>query len=129
MENTNSLLDACSDYNMEELEKLTFTKIVRGSGENEEFIGLGIMDDNGYLLEYEELKKIYSGLNYFIRKINPELIEKMNQQKLIEDRKQKEKDEIIEIVSKNIVDKEDWEEEEEEYESFFKRLFKRKNRR
>ncbi len=107
MENTKSLLESCSKMPMEELGSLSFTKILSGKNEESEFIGLGILDVEGYLLEYNELKKIYEGLNYFIRNVNPELIKKMNSQKQKEDEKQKEKNELIEIVSKNIVDKED----------------------
>ena len=73
--------------------------------EESEFIGLSILNEEGYLLDYDELK-IYIGLNYFIRNVSPELIIKMNIKKQKEDEKQKEKEELIEIVSKNIVDKE-----------------------
>src|SRR5690554_1336158 len=106
MENTKGLLETCAELTMEELEGLSFTKILDGKEENSRFIGLGILDEDGYLLDYDELKKIYAGLNYFIRNVNPELIEKMNTQKEHEDKIQREKDELIELVSKNIVDKE-----------------------
>ena len=91
---------------MEELGKLSFTKVFGGREEESEFIGLSILNEEGYLLDYDELKKIYIGLNYFIRNVSPELIIKMNIKKQKEDEKQKEKEELIEIVSKNIVDKE-----------------------
>ena len=106
MENTKDLLESCSKMPMEELGKLSFTKVFGGREEESEFIGLSILNEEGYLLDYDELKKIYIGLNYFIRNVSPELIIKMNIKKQKEDEKQKEKEELIEIVSKNIVDKE-----------------------
>lgn len=125
MEKSKNLLESCANFTMDELDKLSFTKIVKGKEGEAQFIGLAIMDEEGYLLEYEKLKTIYTGLNYFLRNNDPETIIKMNAHKRFEDQRQKEKDDIIELVSKNIIDKEEeWEEEEEE--SFFKRLFKRK---
>lgn len=127
MENTKSLLETCAELTMEELESLSFTKILGGKDENSKFIGLGILDEDGYLLDYDELKKIYAGLNYFIRNVNPELIKKMNTQMQNEDNIQREKDELIELVSKNIVDKEELEDEYEEYGFFhsIKKIFKK----
>lgn len=111
MDNNKSLLEICAELTMEELEGLSFTKIVKGQKEDSKFIGLGIMDENGYLLDYYQLKKIYAGIDYFIRNVNPELIQRMNAQKLREDQVQREKDELIDLVSRNIVDKEELEDE------------------
>lgn|SRR5690554_6474856 len=130
MENTKSLLESCAELTMEELEGLSFTKILGGKDEDSTFIGLGIMDKDGYLLDYEELKKVYAGLNYFIRNVNPELIEKMNAQKKQEDEIQREKDELIQVVSKNIVDKGEFEDDEFEEDGVFqsiKNFFSRRN--
>lgn len=128
MENAKSLLESCAELTMEDLVDLTFTKILEGKEEEARFIGLGIMDKNGYLLDYDDIKKINAGLNYFIRNVNPELIKKMNAQKMREDIIQRQKDELIELVSKNIVDKEELEDDDyEEYGFlyFIRDLFKK----
>lgn len=115
MENkTKSSLEACSELTMEELETLSLTKIVKERDEETHFIGLGILDEDGYLLKYEELKTIYSGLHYFLRNVSPEIIERMNENKYREDQLSKQKDQLIDIVSKNIVEKDEEEEEQEE---------------
>ncbi|RBP44061.1 hypothetical protein [Garciella nitratireducens] len=122
MENTTkTLLESCSELTMEELEQLSFTKIIKEKDGESDFLGLGILDKNGYLLEYDQLKVIYAGLNHFIRHVNPELIKKMNQIKYQEDQKEKQKDQLLNIVSKNIVDMDEWEQSEEK--SFFQRIF------
>lgn len=114
MENTTkSLLESCSELTMEDLERLSFTKVVKEKDGKADFIGVGILDENGYLLEYEQLKTIYMGLNHFMRNVSPELIKQMNSIKYQEDQRQKEKDQLLEIVSKNIVDMNEWEEEDE----------------
>lgn len=125
MENTTkSFLESCSKLTMEELEPLSLTRIVKERDGQTDFIGLGILDKDGYLLEYDELKMIYSGLHYFLRNINPELIEKMNENKYKEDQVAKQKDQLIDIVSKNIVEKGEDEEQEDEETSFFQRFLR-----
>ena len=122
MEETKSLLEQCDELSLEELDSLSLTKMVRKIGGEPKFIGLGIIDKEGYLLEYDELKKIYVGLYYFMRNVNPELITKINEQKRQEDQIQREKDELIELVSKNIVEKDELQEEKP---SFFRKFFRR----
>lgn len=130
MDNKKSSLEICADLSIEELQDLSFTKISSGQGENATFVGLGILDKSGYLLDYQRLKEIYAGLNCFVRNVNPELIHKMNAQKSYEDQMQREKDQLIDVISRNIVDKTDVEEEYEEEEGVMdsiKKFFKRKN--
>src|SRR5690554_5262923 len=116
--NNKSLLEACAELTMDQLEGISFTKILEAK-DNAKFIGLGIMDEDGYLLDYDEQKKLYAGLNYFIRNVSPELIEKMNAQKQHEDKIQREKDELIELVSKSIVDKDELDDDDTEGYGFF----------